>query len=257
MGQPTDPSTSRHAGDPPGDQQKVLTRVRALLAKAESTQFPEEAEALTAKAQELMARHSIDEAMLAAAGDAETDPVVLEQVDVAAPYAGAKASLLANIAAANGCRCVTTGRLGGGAVRCVLVGVRRDIAATSMLFAALSLHAARTMLGVPIPPHDTPKRFRHSFLLAFAGRVGARLDAATEAARRAAQSDASGGPSVALVLADREEEVARTFDAAFPFIRRVTKRASSFAGAAHGRAAADRAPLGEHALADNVSRLPR
>jgi hypothetical protein len=38
--------------------------VRALLAKAESTTYPEEADALTAKAQELMARHSIDRAML-------------------------------------------------------------------------------------------------------------------------------------------------------------------------------------------------
>ncbi|MGH9086280.1 MAG: DUF2786 domain-containing protein [Acidimicrobiales bacterium] len=234
-----------------------LRRVHGLLAKAKSTEFPDEAEALLAKAQELMSRHSIDEAMLAAAGDAERDPVVLEQVDVAAPYAGAKASLLANVAAANSCRCVTTGRAGGGAVRCVLVGGSQDIAATSMLFAALSLHAARAMLGAAVPPHDTPKRFRHSFLLAFASRVGARLDAAAAVARSAAQSDASAGSSVALVLADREEEVARAFDAAFPFIRRVTKRASSFAGAAHGRAAADRAPLGEPALADNVRQLPR
>ncbi len=34
----------------------MLQRVRALLAKAESTTFPEEAEALTGEAQELMAR---------------------------------------------------------------------------------------------------------------------------------------------------------------------------------------------------------
>lgn len=234
-----------------------LRRVHGLLAKAESTEFPDEAEALLAKAQELMARHSIDEAMLAAAGDAERDPVVLEQVDIPAPYAGAKASLLAHVATANRCRCVTTGRPGGGAVRCVLVGGRQDVASTSMLFAALALHAARGMLGAAVPPHDTPKRFRHSFLLAYASRIGARLDVAAAAARRAAQSEASGGSPVALVLADREEEVARTFDAAFPFIRRVTKRASSSAGVAHGRAAADRAPLGEPALADNVRRLPR
>jgi len=41
----------------------VLAKVRALLAKAESTTFTHEADALTAKAQELIARHSIDEAM--------------------------------------------------------------------------------------------------------------------------------------------------------------------------------------------------
>jgi Protein of unknown function (DUF2786) len=43
---PTRPATARAAGV----DQKILARVRALLAKAESTQFPEEAEALSAKA---------------------------------------------------------------------------------------------------------------------------------------------------------------------------------------------------------------
>jgi hypothetical protein len=49
-----------------GSEPRMLGRIRALLAKAESTEFPEEAEALTAKAQQLMAHHSIDEALLAA-----------------------------------------------------------------------------------------------------------------------------------------------------------------------------------------------
>ena len=43
--------------------QKVLAWVRGLLAKAESTQFPEEAEALSAKAQELMNRHAFERAV--------------------------------------------------------------------------------------------------------------------------------------------------------------------------------------------------
>ena len=43
---------------------RALSRIRGLLAKAESTDFEAEAEALTAKAQELMARHAIDTAML-------------------------------------------------------------------------------------------------------------------------------------------------------------------------------------------------
>ena len=47
---------------------RILDKVRALLAKAESTEFPEEAEAYTAKAQELMARHRIDRAVLGATG---------------------------------------------------------------------------------------------------------------------------------------------------------------------------------------------
>ncbi|WP_139263717.1 DUF222 domain-containing protein [Geodermatophilus africanus] len=46
----------RPAVAPGPDDARVLRRVRALLAKAESTEYAEEAEALTAKAQELMTR---------------------------------------------------------------------------------------------------------------------------------------------------------------------------------------------------------
>nr|MDT0667092.1 DUF2786 domain-containing protein [Micromonospora sp. DSM 115978] len=54
------PGTARRQAGRPvrsaGDL-RVLDRVRALLAKAESTEFTEEADALTAKAQQLIAQH--------------------------------------------------------------------------------------------------------------------------------------------------------------------------------------------------------
>jgi hypothetical protein len=53
---------------PPEVDERILARVRALLAKAESTNYPAEAETFTAGAHALMARHSIDHALLAAAG---------------------------------------------------------------------------------------------------------------------------------------------------------------------------------------------
>jgi hypothetical protein len=67
-----------------------LERVRALLAKAESTEFDEKAEALTEKAQELMTRYSIDAALLAAhvAGKqylAERSRLVDDHLDQAFP----------------------------------------------------------------------------------------------------------------------------------------------------------------------------
>ena len=51
---------------------KILNRVRALLAKAEATNFPEEAEALSAKAQELIIEHSIEAGQL----DAEPSAII-------------------------------------------------------------------------------------------------------------------------------------------------------------------------------------
>ena len=85
-----------------------------MLAKAESTDFPDEAEALLAKAQELMARHAIDDAMLARAGRRASDTVDTRTILVEAPYATAKASLLGAVAQANGCR-VVMGAAGDGA----------------------------------------------------------------------------------------------------------------------------------------------
>lgn len=57
------PGARQHPFTTAGDvDDKALSRVRALLAKAEDTKFPEEAEALSAKAQELMSRYSLQRA---------------------------------------------------------------------------------------------------------------------------------------------------------------------------------------------------
>lgn len=222
-----------------------LNRVNALLAKAESTEFPEEAEALMAKAQTLMARHAIDDAMLAAAGRDPAERPETEVVVVEAPYATAKAALLSTVASANHCRCVM-GAAGGGTQRCVVVGHPADLANVRTLFAALSVHAARAVMTAEVPPYDTPRRFRHAFLLAFTGRIGERLRAASAAAEREAAVEAGSG--VAVVLADRAGAVDQAFRAAFPHVRTARFSSSSGAGAASGRAAADRAGLNQAGL---------
>lgn len=227
-----------------------LVRVQGLLAKAESTEFPEEAEALMAKAQELMTRHAIDEAMLAASGNAGADPVESEMIVVEAPYATAKASLLGAVALANNSRCVFTGTEGG-TKQCVVVGYASDLANIRTLYAALSLHAVRTMLVAPIPAHDTPRRFRHAFLLAFAGRIGERLREAGDAARsqaEAATATAGASQRVGIVLADRSKAVEQAFRQEFPRVRTARPSSSSYAGRLSGRNAADRAGLGQPGL---------
>lgn len=223
-----------------------LNRVEALLAKAESTEYPEEAEALLAKAQELMARHAIDEAMLTAAGRRDAATITIEVIDVAAPYASAKSSLLGAVAHANTCRVVMTAA-GGGGRTCQVVGHPDDLDATTTLYAALVMHATRAMLAADLPFGDTPRRFRHSFLLAFAGRVGERL----RAARRDAVDDArrgEAGSGVDVVLADRAAEVDRAFRQAFPHTRSARASSSSRAGHLSGRRAADSAAIGDHRL---------
>lgn len=233
-------------------------RIQALLTKAESTaeQFPEEAEALLAKAQQLMVRHAIDEAALTAAGRASTDRVVSDLITVEAPYATAKASLLGAVGRANDCRVVMS-TIGNGAQRCVVVGHESDLANVRALFSALSLHAIRLMLAADVPPHDTARRFRRAFLLAFAARVGERLWEAAETVRSEARRSDAGGTGVALVLADRSAAVDLAFRQEFPRIRSTRLRSSSGAGHQSGRRAADQANLGQAGLGGSRRALRR
>lgn len=236
--------------------QAWTNRIQALLTKAESTaaEFPEEAEALLAKAQELMVRHAIDEATLAAAGQRSTDRVVSDVVVVEAPYATAKSSLLGSVARANDCR-VVMAPAGQGAQRCVVVGHESDLANVRSLFSALSLHAVRSMLAADVGPFDTPRRFRHAFLLAFSARIGERLWETGEAVRRQARVRAETGAGVAVVLADRGAAVDQAFRETFPRVRNTTLSSSSRAGRVSGRTAADRAGLGQSGLGGTDRRL--
>src|SRR3546814_17251954 len=68
---PRAPSGPMSPEDPTNDP--WLRRVQAMLAQAESTQFPAEAEALLAKAQELLSRHAIDEEVGRASGRERVD----------------------------------------------------------------------------------------------------------------------------------------------------------------------------------------
>ena len=78
---------------------KALKLIRALLAKAEATTFEAEADAFTAKAQEMMTRHSIDAALLAstAAGSRHASGVESRRVHIDNPYAEEKAGFLSAI----------------------------------------------------------------------------------------------------------------------------------------------------------------
>lgn len=225
----------------------LIRRVQALLAKAESTEFPHEAEAFLTKAQELITRHAIDDARLRRSGVRSSDDIITRDVAVDPPYAAGRTRLLHAVAQSNHCRLVVVGS-GGGGRRCLLIGYDLDVDAVLVLFGSLSTQAARAM---PItPPGDRPRRFRHAFLMAYAERVGARLSAAASAQQDEVQRDT--GRSAALALRDRHDAVDRAVSARFPTLGTVRTSVSSGAGLASGRAAADRAALGGR----SISRRP-
>jgi hypothetical protein len=227
-----------------GADERQLARIRALLAKAESTEFPEEAEALSAKAQELMTRHSIDHALIAAArpaGAAGPSPIAV-RVGLDAPYEQAKAFLLQQVAEANRCRSVWSAKLGFATV----VGFAGDCESVELLHTSLLVQATTAM--VRNGPQrgrggqSTTRSFRQSFLEAYAVRIGQRLQSVADDAGRAAA--AQTGTALVPVLAARDEQVQQATEELFPDIggRRIS--GNDRAGWIAGTAAADQASLG-------------
>ncbi|NJP31087.1 DUF2786 domain-containing protein [Micromonospora thermarum] len=216
---------------------RMLERVRALLAKAESTTFPAEAEAFTAKAQELMARHSIEAALLAAPDPADVPTGVRLGTD--SPYAGAKALLVQEVAAANRCEAVWSDDLGFSTV----LGWPTDLEAVELLYTSLLVQATAAMLrGRGERRQSGGRRTRgydESFLNAFALRIGERLRAATGAA-----TEEAGPERLLPVLAARSEAVRERLDTLFPGVTRARLTVRDAEGWTSGTAAADRASLG-------------
>jgi len=220
--------------------QRLLERVRALLAKAESTAFPAEAEAYSAKAQELIARHSIEEA-LATGPAAEVVPFA-RRVGVDHPYENEKAALLDAVARANHCQTVWSPELGFTTV----FGFDADIDAVELLYTSLLVQANRAMAQAEPAGGRAGKArlkaFRRSFLVAYVVRIGERL----EQAAAAALADAGDlAPSDLLpVLASRDAQVRETARRVFPHtVRARGSRVDSREGWDSGREAADRAAL--------------
>jgi Protein of unknown function (DUF2786) len=201
--------------------QRAVGRVRALLAKAESTEFPEEAEALTVRAQELITRHTISEALLAAGtGPADQDAASGRRVFVDNPYELAKTDLLDVVATVNLCRAVPHQNLGLSTV----LGDPAGLDAVELLFASLLVQATAAMVRAGQQHHDDAgppgtRSFRRSFLASYTQRIGERLAGAAEAARRQAVADAPDG-GVAPVLAARRRAVDEAVRKMFPELAR-------------------------------------
>ncbi|MER7045591.1 DUF2786 domain-containing protein [Streptomyces jumonjinensis] len=218
-----------------GYEPRMLSRIRALLAKAEATGFPEEAEALTAKAQELMARHSVDEAALP--GHARDTPSAC-RIGVDAPYETAKAILLDAVASANRCRAVWNGAFGFSTV----VGFESDLESVELLYTSLLVQGTTAMARAEASQRAGGRRrtktFRQSFLMSYAGRLGERLAVAAESVPVASD--------LLPVLATREVAVSAHTDEMFPRTTSTRVRGvSDEAGWLDGRAAADAARVSE------------
>ena len=212
----------------------LLDRVRKLLAKAEDEGCsPAEAEALTAKATELMARYGIDRALLGALRP-ETDRPADRVFTLDNPWGDVKRHLLAGLATALRCQCVQTRSAEG--TRLHVFGYTSDLERADILFTSLLVQMARALAKQAVPGQGGEARaWRRSWMLGFATAVVTRVRAAEEAAAAAAGGAAGAGtgagPSAALVLADRSLVVRRQVTAAYPRLR---KTRVTYSGGGYG-----------------------
>ena len=240
---------------------RLHARVRALLAKAESTEYPEEAVALTAKAQELISLHAIDVALL------ETregmGQIRTRLIEVPSPYVKEKFILLGGIARANNCRAILgleretleqmvndrslfehKGRFAS------VVGYESDLDAVEMLFTSLLVQAVNEVMGhgpqITEWGENRTRSFRRSFLYQFAWTVRERLVEVSDLARVGVSE--SRGDSVLPVLVRREEEVELALKERFPNLSAIRSSVSNVDGVLAGRAAGQRADIGSTRL---------
>lgn len=229
------PSSARKSGvsDP-----KMLGKIRGLLAKAESTQFPAEAEAFSAKAQDLMTRYAIDHALLesdnprGSIGDVTTRRILVDS-----PYSEAKSLLLHSVCEANGARTLWYKRF----ALVNIVGLEVDLDLCELLFTSLLVQSSRALDELAESPEARGRSFRKSFLIAYAHRIGQRLLEARERATKAASEH--HGSALLPILAERSDAVNKAFTAMYPSTTEVRIEARDHAGRRAGRAAAERADL--------------
>ena len=230
-------------------EQDMVRKVQALLAKAESTDNEHEADAFYAKARELILTHAIDEQALreaSASRRASERPVMIDfMYGTTGSHDVSKAVLLNQIARANRVRMLNYGARGRtraieypNARWCVLVGFATDVESVKMLYVSLELQCSRFGKTTWDQVHEERPwvgqyGFITGFISGFAGRVYERFK---EQEKEISQTSSA-------LIVRRDEEVDAAFREFFPETKSTHQRSSAF-GQRHGRAAGDRADIG-------------
>ena len=233
----------------------ILARIRGLLAKAESTDFEAEAEALRDKATELIAKYQIDEALLATETGGPR-PIVKRFFSILAPYRYEQAVLWFSVGKVFGVHCITHTEYDR-YDRLVCWGTESAIDTMELLVASLMVQGARQSRQVKAAPRfENPGYYsyqngpstaslRRSFLAGFYKVAAERV---SEAHGKAVE--ASG---VGLVLV---ADLSRSKDACreeYGKIGRGPRKSYNTSGLDAGRTAGANADIGRSRLAGRMA----
>jgi len=229
--------------------ERQIERIQALLAKAEATTHPAEAEAYMAKAQELMTKYAIDELMLTASGKKGSGEITTIEIIVPAPHADLKILGLHQLSFLHDCKVVMGGkqykpgsnrRVVTGQ-RCWVTGHERDLERLEAVFASMSIQCTNEMLRANKGRTEVTE-FRRAFTTGYFERIARRL---REQQERTRQEQHFAESSLLPVLRDKAAQVEAAFNAKWAGdILRPGAQGQYGHGYNQGREAANRADLG-------------
>ena len=252
-------------------EEKYAEKISKLLRKAEST-TDAEAEALIEKAQALMTRYAIDEAMLAQVEGKTIDELVTKDITHTGIFQAVLMEITTVVARSNDVfpvyRKQSAIRGQRPAAHVVsLSGFQSDVDRAIMLATSLELQAVEGMsrwwktrkAEAPWLSKMDAFKERRQFISSFANAAGTRLREAAKAAKadvvaeRAAAADVTveaESESVELVLVSKKEQVNEYVDKKYGRLRSSSRSYQSGSSSARsaGRAAGQRANLGNPGL---------
>ena len=216
----------------------LVDKVRKLLAMAEGSSNPNEADAFSRKAAELIAAHRIDPNRLSAA--VRDDVLALRNIALGrGAYVRARLALLHAVADAHGCRLVFAPSYDGTTAH--LAGFESDLDSTELLYTSLHAQAAARTAAVRRQTGAATQQWRRSFLFGFANQVRAMLAESRHSAEGAAEQTGTTLP----MLAARDRRVDDFARQSFGRVVSARRPAGATAsGWEAGRRAADGADLG-------------
>lgn len=228
------------------DRAKYLRTVRALLAQAQDPAVTkEEAEAFTAKANELMARYDLNVALDAARDKTKQDPIGDYLLPIRGSYATDFYLLLHNVCNAVGVRAIRKSGSTRTMVDVHLFGPMSTIERVDMLFTSLTIQALREISRAKLGASGAKlAEARRNWLYGFTQEIKGRLEAIEARTRAEADAKSNGGTSTALVVQNRAQLTDQAVKVVYPKLTSTTYRRGG-AGEAAGRDAGRRADLGQ------------
>lgn len=233
----------------------MAKKIKALLTKAESTNFPAEAEALAAKAAELMTKYSIDQTMLGSIDGRVGMEVERRSYTVLSPYSMDRMYLVFEVARAMGAyayyykqprdgRKVATNSKDHNTYA-VLVGFKPDLDQIEVMLESLNKQMER-FRNVELRQVEvyggmgSKKVWNASFIRGYAAQIGRRLRTTYE---EIVKEESGQSESVAIVLRDKKQQLEDYLRENLNLGAASSIRQHSSSGYNSGRTAADRAVI--------------